>query len=119
MRSSTVAAVYGAVEKIRNVDGRRNPGMVFRQVRKENHPVCAQLRWLRGILLMGAATPPCCDARRGLRQSSTFRHFFPRRSKRGRRSQTAATVFLFLICQTAFAASNVADAVMQKDAASL
>src|SRR5262245_35026528 len=40
----------------------RSAGVVFRLKRKENHPVCVRLRRLR-VLLMGAATPPCCGAR--------------------------------------------------------
>jgi hypothetical protein len=56
--------------------------VVFRWIQKENHPVCAQLRKLRGILLVGAATPPSGDARRGIRLFETFRIFL-RLRKRG------------------------------------
>jgi hypothetical protein len=42
-------------------------GVVFRfETRGKRTPSAPKLRRLRAILLMGAATPPCGDARRGL-----------------------------------------------------
>src|SRR5262245_29604668 len=65
--TSLLASPQGGVAerpiKCREASADRSAGVVFRFERKENHPVCAQLRRLRDILLMGAATPPCCGAR--------------------------------------------------------
>ena len=44
--------------KYREASAVREAGVVSRWKRKENHPVCAQLRRLRDIFLMGAASPP-------------------------------------------------------------
>src|SRR2546427_8584923 len=41
-------------------------GVVFRSGRKENHPVCVSLVDSRNFI-DDAATPPCGDARRGVR----------------------------------------------------
>src|SRR5947207_8716041 len=38
--------------KYREASADREDGVVFRWKRKENHPVCIKLRWLRDIFLM-------------------------------------------------------------------
>ena len=41
----------------------REAGVVFRSIRKENHPVCARLRSLRGIFFL--AQPPLLAVMQG------------------------------------------------------
>src|SRR5438093_6350392 len=54
----------------------REAGVVFRLKTKGKPPRLRPLRRLRAVLSVGAATPPCRDARRGISHSEPFRHFF-------------------------------------------
>src|SRR5262245_35762752 len=52
--------------KCREASADREAGVVLRLKQKENHPVCAPAKEATPISFMGAATPPCCGARRGV-----------------------------------------------------
>ena len=54
----------------------REAGVVFRLKTKGKPPRLRPLSRLRAVLSVGAATPPCRDARRGISHSEPFRHFF-------------------------------------------
>src|SRR5438046_8003445 len=54
----------------------REAGVVLRLKTKGKPPRLRPLRRLRAVLSVGAATPPCRDARRGISHSEPFRHFF-------------------------------------------
>ena len=54
----------------------REAGVVFRLKTKGKPPRLRPLRRLRAILSVGAATPPCGDARRGILHYEPFGHFF-------------------------------------------
>ena len=68
----------GVAERSRNyreASADREAGVVFRLKGQGKPPRLRPLRTLRDIFLMGASTPPCGDARRGIRHAATFVHF--------------------------------------------
>src|SRR5436309_11960791 len=80
MRIPLLASPQGGVaersRRSREASFDREAGVVFRLKTKGKPPRLRPLRRLRAILSVGAATPPCGDARRGILHYEPFGHFF-------------------------------------------